>query len=99
MVRQLVNNANGPQNKIIIYDARRPMFPAMLTTIWKEFKDVRFLQQDSAKKEQPVNPAYGNHHGLEGADWVEGVTYSAGNFKNAKLIPHQIKEASYLINL
>ena len=42
MVRQLVNNANVPQNDIIVYDARRPMFPAMLTSVWKEFKDIRF---------------------------------------------------------
>jgi hypothetical protein len=99
MVRQLVNNANVPQNNIIVYDARRPIFPAMLTAIWKEFKDVRFLQEKAAVEPQPVNPAYNNYHGLEAADWVEGITYSAGNYKNAKLIPRQIKEATYLINL
>ena len=99
MVRQLVNNAGVPQNKIIIYDARRPMYPAMLTTVWKEFKDVRFVQEKAATNAQPVNPAYGDHHGLEAADWVDGVTYSAGNFKDAKLIPRQIKESTYLVNL
>lgn len=99
LVRQLVNNAKVPQNDIIIYDVRRTIYPAMLTTVWKEFKDVRFLQERSAGKKQPVNPAYGNHHGIEGADWVEGITYSAGNYKEAKLIPRQIKDATYIINM
>ncbi|HEY5570098.1 MAG TPA: hypothetical protein VIK42_01345 [Bacteroidales bacterium] len=99
MVRQLVNEANVPQNNIIIYDVRRNFFPAMLTTVWKEFKDVRFLQQDPATNNQPLNPAYGDHHGIEAADWVEGVSYSAGNYKDAKLISRQIKDATYLINM
>jgi hypothetical protein len=99
MVRQLVNTARVPQSNIIIYDVRRSIYPAMLTTVWKEFKDVRFLQESSASKNQPFNPAYGDHHGIEGADWVEGISYSAGNYKDAKLIPRQIKDATYLINM
>jgi hypothetical protein len=99
MVRQLVYKAGVAQKDIIVYDARRPIFPYMLTAVWKEFKDVRFLQEKVPAEPQPVNPAYGNYTGLEAADWVEGVTYSAGNFKNAKLIPRQIKEATYLVNL
>jgi hypothetical protein len=99
MVRQLVNNAKVPQNNIIIYDVRRSIYPAMLTTVWKEFKDVRFLQEKEASKNQPLNPAYGDHHGIEGADWIEGISYSAGNFKDAKIMPRQIKDATYLINM
>jgi hypothetical protein len=99
MVRQLVYKAGVLQKDIIIYDARRPIYPYMLTTIWKEFKDVRFLQEKAPVAPQPVNPAYGNYTGLEAADWVEGISYSAGNYKNAKLIPRQIKESTYLINL
>jgi len=99
MVRQLVNNAKVPQNKIIVYDARRNIFPEMLTEIWREFKDVRFLQQDPPAESQAVNPAYGSSQGLEGADWVEGVSYSAGDYNEAKLIPRQIKEATYIINM
>jgi hypothetical protein len=99
MVRQLVNNAGVSQNNIIIYDVRRSIYPAMLTTVWKEFKDVRFLQEKEASKNQPLNPAYGDHHGIEGADWIEGVSYSAGNFKDAKIMPRQIKDATYLINM
>lgn len=99
LVRQLVYHAHVPQNNILIYDARRAIFPEMLTTVWREFKDVGFLQQNPAHSRQPVNPAYGDHRGLEGADWVEGVNYSAGNYKDAKLIPSQIKDATYLINM
>lgn len=99
MLRQLINEAKVPQNNIIIYEVRRNIFPAMLTTVWKEFKDVRFLQQNPASDKQPVNPAYGNYHGLESADWVEGVTYSSGNYKEAKLISRQVKDATYLINM
>jgi hypothetical protein len=99
MVRQLVYQAGVPQKDILVYDARRPFFSYMLTTIWKEFKDVRFLQEKSPVKEQAVNPAYGDHTGLEGADWVEGIDYSSGNYKNAKWMPRQVKEATYLINM
>jgi hypothetical protein len=99
VVRQLVNIAGVPQKDIIVYDARRPIYPAMLTTVWKEFKDVRFLQEKEPAEGQPCNPAYDSYQGLEAADWVEGVSYSAGNYKNAKLIPRQIKECTYLINL
>lgn len=99
LVRQLVYNAGVPQNNIIVYDARRAIYPMMLTGIWKEFKDVRFLQENAPVGQQPVNPSYNDYTGLEGADWVEGITYSAGNYKEAKLMPRQIKDASYLINL
>lgn len=99
MVRQLVYQAGVPQQNILLYDARRPIYPYMLTRIWKEFNDVRFLQQDSPTSKQPVNPAYGTHKGLEGADWVEGISYSSGKYNKAKLIPRQVKEAAYLINL
>lgn len=99
LVRQLVYHARVPQNNILIYDARRAIFPEMLATVWKEFKDVRFLQQNPPGIHQPVHPAYGDHRGLEGTDWVEAISYSAGNYKEAKLIPRQIKEATYLINM
>ncbi|MFT3753297.1 MAG: DUF362 domain-containing protein [Paludibacter sp.] len=99
MVRQLVNQAGVPQKNIIVYDARRPIYPYMLTEVWNEFKDLRFLQENAPDPKQPVNPAYGNYTGLEAADWVEGISYSAGKFNKAKLIPRQIKEATYLINL
>lgn len=99
MVRQLVNNAKVPQNNIIIYDVRRYIYPAILSEVWKEFKDVRFLQADKASKNQPLNPAYGDYHGIEASDWVEGVSYSAGKYKDAKLIARQVKDATYLINM
>ena len=99
MVRQLVNQAHVPPGDIIVYDARRFMAPAILTKVWSEFKDVRFVQEKAPAENQPVNPAYGGHRGLEGADWVPGVTYSAGTYKDAQLIPRQILDAAYLVNL
>jgi hypothetical protein len=99
MVRQLVIHAGVPQNKIVIYDVRRMISPALLTKIWTEFKDVRFVQANAASKTQPVNPGYGDYHGLEASDWVEGMSYSKNNYKDAKLIPRQVVECTYLVNL
>jgi Domain of unknown function (DUF362) len=99
VVRQLVNQAHVAPRDIIVYDARRWAFPAMLTKVWGEFKDVRFVQEKAPKDSQAKNPGYGDHHGLEAADWVQGVTYSTPGFKDAMLIPKQILDATYLVNL
>jgi len=99
MVRQLVLHAHVPASQIIVYDARRNIYPALLTKIWTEFKDVRFVQYQDPQSAQPVNPGYGNYHGLEGADWVEGIGYSANVYHDAKLIPRQVKDSTYLVNL
>ncbi len=99
LIRQLVNVVGVPEKDILIYEAKREIYPFMLTRIWSEFKDVKFLQEHAPAEVQPVNPAYGDYTGLEGADWVEGVSYSIGEFNDAKLIPRQVKEATYLINM
>jgi uncharacterized protein (DUF362 family) len=99
MVRELVNHAHVPPANIVIYDVRRNIYPGMLTKIWSEYKDVRFIQSDPPDPAQPKNAAYGNYHGLEAAQWVEGVSYSANAYHDAKLIPQQIKDATYLVNL
>lgn len=99
VVRQLVENAKVPEDKIIVYDARRTIAPAILTKVWSTYKDVRFVQEREPGKEQPLNPAYGNYKGLEVSDWVVAVDYSKGKFNEARMIPRQIKEATYLVNL
>jgi hypothetical protein len=99
MVRQLVRQAGVRPEDILVYDARRDIYPAMLSKIWAEFPDVRFIQSDPPDKAQPDNPKYGNHHGLEAADWVPGVEYSANQYKDAKLIPKQVRDATYLVNV
>jgi hypothetical protein len=101
MVRQLVNQAHVAPADIIVYDARRCVYPAVLDKVWAEFKDVRFVQQDPPMPGQPKNPAYGDYSRLEPADWVEGVSYSSTKsaFKDAVLIPSQIMKATYLVNL
>jgi len=101
MVRQLVNHAHVTAADIVVYDARRDIYPGLLTKIWTEFKDVRFVQADAPDPAQPRNPGYGNYHGLEAANWVEGIHYSANNdtYHDAKLIPQQIMDATYLVNV
>jgi len=98
-VRQLVNRAHVPPGDIIVYEARRIIYPALLTKIWSEFKDVRFVQESGPDPAQPKNPGYGDYHGLEGAQWVEGVSYSGHEYKEAKLIPKQVFDATYLVNV
>ncbi len=101
VVRQLVNSAHVRQQDILVYDARRYIPPYILTKVWSEFHDVRFLQQPKPKDNQPKHPVYGDYSRLESADgnWVEGVAYSNGKYKDARLIPKQIFDATYLVNL
>jgi Domain of unknown function (DUF362) len=99
MVRQLIRQGHVRESDILVYDARRDIYPAVLTKIWSEFKDVRFVQQDAPDAKQPVNPAYGDHHGLEAAQWVEGISYSANDYHEAKLMPKQVFDATYLVNV
>jgi uncharacterized protein (DUF362 family) len=99
MVHQLVLRAHVPAGNIVIYDARRDIYPGLLQKVWGEFKDVRFVQADAPDPKQPRNPGYGDYRGLEQAQWVEGVSYSANSYHDAKLIPKQIMDATYLVNL
>jgi len=99
MVRQLVLNAHVPAANIVVYDARRDIYPGLLRKVWGEFKDVRFVQADAPDPRQPRNPGYGDYRGLEQANWVDGVSYSANDYHDAKLMPQQIKDATYLVNL
>jgi hypothetical protein len=99
MVRQLVIQAHVRPQDILVYDAKRYMMPYTLTKVWREFKDVRFVQQGPAKDDQPKHPMYGDYSRLEAPQWVEGVTYSNGKYNEAKLIPKQVMDATYLVNL
>jgi len=98
MVRQLVRQAHVAPGDILVYDVRRGMPPYLLTKIWSEYKDVRFIQEKAPSADQPKNPGYGDYRGLEAADWVEGLTYSSGTYDKAKFIARQVKDATYLIN-
>jgi len=99
IVRQLVRQSGVRPQDVLVYDARRAIYPAMLSKIWAEFPDVRFVQADAPDPAQPNNPKYGNHQGLEAADWLPGVDYSANQYKDAKLIPKQVHDATYLVNV
>lgn len=99
MVRQLVNHAHVAPKDIVVYDAQRDIYPGLLSKIWNEFNEVRFVQHDSPDPLLQQNPVLGGVHGLEQAQWVEGVSYSANNYLDARLIPQQVKDATYLVNL
>ena len=101
MVRQLVVQAHVNPSDIVIYDARRNIYPALLTKVWSKFPEVRFVQWDAPVAPQPKNPSTGDYRGLEQAQWIESVSYSVNQneYYDAKLIPRQIKDATYLVNV
>lgn len=99
VVRQLVNAVGVEQKDIIVYDVKRQIYAQMLQRIWQEFPDVRFVQDGEARSDQPLNPKYGSHKGIEAAKWVEGVEFTYNHFNEAKLIAQQVKDATYIINL
>jgi hypothetical protein len=99
MVRQLVHNVGVLPKDIVVYDAQRDIYPGLLDKVWTEFKDVRFVQRDAPDSVHQKHPTYGVIRGLEQAQWVEGQTYSAHQFDNARFIPQQIKDATYLVNV
>jgi hypothetical protein len=99
VVRQLVRYGHVPAADILIYDAKRFIPPFMLTKVWSEFPAVCFVQEKASGVDQPKNPGFADGHGLEAANWVEGVSYSFGTYKDAKLIPQQVYDATYLVNL
>lgn len=99
MIRQLVNNAHVSPKNIVIYDVRRYIPHYLLTKVWSEYKDVRFVQGEEPKNSQPKNPGYGDFHGLEAPVWVQGITYSNGKYDKARNIPKQVFDATYLINM
>lgn len=99
VVRHLVNIVGVEQKDLIIYDVKRQIFAQLLERIWQEFPDVRFVQDGEARKDQPVNPKYGTHQGIEASKWVEGIEYTYNHFNEAKLMAQQVKDATYIINL
>lgn len=100
MVRQLVKAAGVPAKNIIIYDGRRPIPAEILSLVWSNYPDVKFVQDDPGiRKYQPVNPKTHDYSLLQKPDWVRAIDYSAGKFDGARLIPRQIYEATYIVNL
>jgi uncharacterized protein (DUF362 family) len=99
MVHQLVNHVHVAPSDIIVYDAQRDIYPGLLDKIWNEYKDVRFIQRDAPDAEHQKHPAYGEIRNLKQADWVEGVSYSYDHYNNARFIPREIKDASYIVNI
>jgi hypothetical protein len=99
VVRQLVRHAGVAPRDIVVYDAQRDIYPGLLNKIWREYKDVRFVQRGVPDPEHQAHPAYGKIYGLEQAQWVQGQTYSANHYDNARFIPQQIKDTTYIVNV
>lgn len=99
MVEQLVKYGGVPEHKIVIYDAKRYILPELLDKIWKDYKDVRFIQEKEFTEKQK-HPVYGDFSRIEQPDWVKGIEYSNGvDYPKATWMPKQVKDASYLINM
>lgn len=99
MVRQLILHAHVAASDILVYDAQRDIYPGLLNQIWSEYKDVRFVQKNPPDSTHQEHPAYGKVQNLEAADWVEGMSYSANHYDNARFIPKQVMNASYIVNI
>lgn len=99
LVYQLVKYAGVPEENIIVYDAKRYVYPEVLMKVWNEFKDVRFMQEKEFVETQK-HPVYGDFSRIEMPDWVKAMEYSNGiDYERATHIPRQVKDAAYLINL
>ncbi len=99
LVRQLVTLVHVEPQNILVYDAQRDIYPGLLDKIWNDYKDVRFVQRGAPDPEHQTHPAYGEIHGLEQALWVEGQSYSGSHYGNARFIPQQVKDATYILNV
>lgn len=99
VVEQLVKYAGVPEENIVIYDAKRYILADLLDKIWRDFKDVRFIQEKEFTEEQK-HPIYGDFRRFELPDWVKGISYSNNiDYPRATFIPKQIMDAKYLINI
>lgn len=98
MVEQLVKFAGVDEKDIVIFDAMRYVYPEILNKVWKEYRDVRFLQ-GRVHGEAQKHPYYNDFSRLELPEWVKGLKYSRGEYDKACNIPKQIADATYLINL
>lgn len=100
VIEQLVKAAGVAPEDIVIYDGRRPIAAEILNIIWGEYPGVTFVQDDpGVRGYQPVNPRTGDYSLLQKPDWVDAITYSFGEFNGAKLIPRQVYDADYIVNL
>jgi uncharacterized protein (DUF362 family) len=99
VVRQLVHNADVSPEDILVYDAQRDIYPGLLQKIWGEFKEVRFIQKNEPNEQNQKHPVYNSIHGLSQAKWVEGITYSANEYDEARYMPKEVLDATYIVNV
>ena len=83
-----------------MYDVRRFIPPYLLTKVWSEFKDVRFIQASAAEGHPAEEPGLWDlsrpgDAGLGGRDRLLERQIQGGQ----KLIPKQVFDATYIVNL
>ena len=98
IVEQLVKYAGVDEKDIVVFDAMRYVYPEILQKVWKDYKDVRFLQGREYGDVQK-HPYYGDFTNLELPEWVPAIDYTIGDYDKARNIPKQIKDATYIVNL
>ncbi len=99
MIQQLVHHAHVAPSEILVYDAQRDIYPGLLDKIWNEYKDVRFVQKNAPDSVHQKHPVFGRVQNLEAANWVEGMSYSANSYDNARFVPRQVMDATYIVNI
>ena len=100
VVTQLVEQGGVLPQDILIYDARRPFAAEILNLVWGTYPDVCFVQDDPGVRDyQPKNPKTGDYSLLQKPKWKRAIEYSTGKFDGACLIPEQVYNATYIINL
>ena len=73
VVEQLVKYAGVPEEDILVYDGKRYVYAAVLKKVWKDFKDVRFMQEKEFTDEQK-HPFYGDHRRIEQPEWYRACS-------------------------
>jgi len=95
-VRQLVNSAHV-RPETLIYDVRRDMPPYLLTKVWSEFKDVRFIQNAPQRTASPRTRPTGII-----MVWRPRIgcpeSSTPTQILEAKLIAKQVFNATYIVN-
>jgi hypothetical protein len=88
LLRQLINHAGVPQDKIMLYEAIRVIPDRIYTPCHKEFPGVVWMDSKG-----------NNDNGRLPVVWRENTISYSGETKCGTSIPQKIFEATYLINM
>lgn len=88
LIRQLVNHAGVPQNKIMFYEAIRVIPDRIYKPCHQEFPGVLWMDSKG-----------NNENGRLPVVWRENTLHYSGETKCGTAIPEKVFEATYLINM